>query len=158
MGKNTLKFEIAFVPDFTPEVTPKMIAAGMDVLRPKVEQNLKRVVANPAYLFQDSRSTGSLFKSISTSNTFFRDGRTRFFANIYFEGTDEKRLDPKENLIERKSPIRQGEKAAYLNYGATRTKRGTTHRTLFKNKADTAAKRGVETAMQKVLNEALNNI
>jgi len=141
---------VEYIKDFTSEAVPKMIGAGMGVLLPAVEKALDRAVGNPAYLLHNSESTGSLFNSISVSNSFIRDNGTRFFANVYFKGEDD-----------RKNPIRQGEKAAYLNYGTGSRKttngeyRGSTHKTDFAPKAAASSKKEVYTVMEAVLEREL---
>lgn len=158
MGRGA--FEIEYVPSFIPAVVPQMIQVGMGVLEPVVRKNLDRAIGNPAYLNQPSRSTGSLRNSIRVSNTFIRNNGTKFFANVFFEGHD-------------KRGMRQGEKAAYLNYGTglTETRRrttrsgqlvstGDTHRTRFASTAtrSSAVRAKVEAAMQEVLQRELSNL
>lgn len=152
-------FEVSYLPDFTPIVTPLMIQAGIGILERKITAQLEKAIGNPSYLVQDSRSTGSLIDSIRVSNTFFRDNATRFFANVFFDGYD-------------KRGMRQGEKAAYINFGTgANSKRGgpyrprrfkghdvstgSTHRTQFASKASRAARPQIMAAMQAVLEREL---
>jgi len=152
-------FEVEYLPDFTPIVTPLMIQAGIGVLERKITEQLEKTIGNPSFLTQESQSTGSLINSIRVSNTFFRDNATRFFANVFFDGYD-------------KRGMRQGEKAAYLQFGTgANAKRGnpyrprrykghdvsagSTHRTQFSTKASRAARAPVMAAMKAVLEREL---
>ena len=147
-------FEIEFIPDFTATVAPKMIQAGAAVLEPVVKRTLQQTVGNQRYLVGKSKSTGSLVESIRVSNTFIRDAGTRFFANVYFIGIDA-------------TGKRQGEKAAYLNYGTgkggirvrsvngKRVSTGNTAQTKFATRASSSAQRNVRAAMLAVLEKEL---
>jgi hypothetical protein len=75
---------------------------------------------------------------VRVSKTFFKDSGTRFVANVYFDGHD-------------KRGMRQGEKAAYLQYG---TNRGMTA-THFATRAAADAKSQVNRAMEAVLESEL---
>ena len=165
MGR--IAFEIDYMTDFTPVVTPLMIQAGIGVLERKITQQLEIAIGNPSYLVQESRSTGSLIDSIRVSNTFFRDNATRFFANVFFDGEHKRKSQT----------IRQGEKAAYLQFGTgANSKRGggssrhqktiknengflsstgSTTRTQFSTRATRAARAPVMAAMQQIFEREL---
>jgi hypothetical protein len=156
--KGLKPFEIHFVPDVISIVAPIMVNEGGKILKPVVRQKLVQEIGNPRNLVAGakSKSTGSLQNSIRVSNPFIQDNGTRFFANVYFDGYDEKRN------------IRQGEKAAYFHYGTgksgirvrtadngKRVSTGSTTKTNFARKAERASQASVEAAMRAVLDKVL---
>jgi len=88
-------FEIEFLNDFTFEVAPLMIAAGMEILAPAVKRELTGAIGRGMH---PSRSTGALAANMKVSRAFIKDGGRFFKANIYFDKS-------------------QGNKAGWLEYG-----------------------------------------
>lgn len=141
-------FYIEFIPDFTPYIVPKMIEAGMEVLKDAVGKSLKHAIGNQALLKQKSRSTGGLFESTSVSHTFIRDRATRFQANIYFKGNAP-------------NGMRYGERAAYKEYGTPngdRQGRGQVAASDFASNAYEAVRSRMNAVMKAVLENELKNI
>jgi len=129
---SSVSMDIEYLEDFTIEAAPRMVEAGVRILEAEVRASLSRVLSG--------RSSGGLFRSVSASHTFIENNATRFRANVFFKGAD---------------GVNHGHKAAFLEYGATRAKRGVMEATHFAESALRSAEGRVVEEMERVLTAAV---
>ena len=78
--------EIDYLGDFTKEICPKMINAGMAVLAPEIKKNFESsLIRGGGGLKYSTGFTASRFR---VSNVFHKDGGARFKANAFFDNAE----------------------------------------------------------------------
>jgi hypothetical protein len=138
-----MAFTIEYVPDFIDDVAPKMIEAGLRIVEPAVAAGVDSAVGRTG-----RKGTGELKRSVR-SGEVFKSNSGRFRAVVYFEGT---------RTRGRGGVTRNNEIAAYLNYGRPHTPNRPQAATGFLKEANNKTKKRVNDEMQRVFDEAVNNI
>ena len=143
-----MSFVIKYVPDFLPVVAPKMVEAGADIMEKALESSLKEsITASYNAASSEWRSkkkpfprrkphNSSLVASIKHSHSFIRNQGTFFKSNVYFVGV-------------RPEGKRQGEIAAYKNYGAPKKDRFRMPSNFIKE-ANEKSRRNINRVMQEI--------
>lgn len=163
-----MAFEIDFVPDFTEKIAPKMVEKGLEILKPEIEKSLASAIGSnlkhPENLRYESHRTGQLINSVDASHVFYLDGKKRFKGNVYFKGA---RTDKNGSSISRKNyrkndgkagttrTLRNGEVAAYKEYGSPDMEGHDQDPSNFIKNANAKTKKRITDAMIKVLEDEL---